>query len=80
MRLLVAMMLVPMLASGGMCSKAEPEPEEETTAAERLQKGRNVYDGNVNQNLRELRQDLEAVGQERVVDQDQAIDRALERR
>lgn len=81
MRLFVALLFIPMLASGGLCGKSEPEVEEESpaevSAAERLQKGRNVYDGHVNQNLRELRQDLEAAGQERVDGQEEAIDRAL---
>lgn len=83
MRLFVALLFIPMLASVGLCGKSEPEVEEEipagASAAERLQKGPNVYDGNVNQNLRELRQDLEEAGLERVEGQEGAIDRAINR-
>ncbi|MFU8802296.1 MAG: hypothetical protein ACNA8W_00665 [Bradymonadaceae bacterium] len=79
MRFFVAALFVPFLASSGLCGKSEPpaEAEVEKPAAERLQKGRNVYDGNVNENLRELRQDLEEAGSDRAIKQDGEIDRAV---
>lgn len=39
--------------------------EEESTATDRLKEPRNVYDGNVNENLQDLESDLEGAGTER---------------
>lgn len=46
-------------------SAAAEQEESQTPAADRLKEGRNVYDGNINDNLDQLEQDLEATGAER---------------
>ncbi len=67
------------LLAGGLCESGTEEPdEEERTAAERLQQPRNVYDGNVNENLRELRDDLEEAGSDRQRLQESQIHEATE--
>lgn len=73
---LLAMGLAISLLTGGMCGEppAEVDEEEQKPAAERLQQPRNMYDGNVNQNLRELRQDLEETAQERQEGQNERIE------
>lgn len=71
---------LPLLLTAAMC---EPDEAQEiappASAAERLQQPRNIYKGNINENLKELQIDLEETMGERKERQDQAIDDALGR-
>lgn len=62
----VGFFLMSTVLAGALCdSPPAEEEEEEVAAAERLQQPRNVYDGNVNENLRGLRDDLEETARDR---------------
>ncbi len=68
--------LLALFLAGGLCESAPAdETEEELEAAERLQQPRNLYEGNVNENLDELRRDLEETAQDRQDGQERQIDR-----
>ena len=70
----VGFCLVSVSLAGALCDSAPAEEEEEeVAAAERLQQPRNLYDGNVNENLRGLRDDLEEAGRDRQEDQEERI-------
>lgn len=71
-----AILFLALFCTGGMCEGPTSEPTEDSaasTAAERLQQPRNIYDGNVIENLHELEADL----QETVTDRSENIERRL---
>ncbi len=67
LRKLALILLAMALLTASFCEEPveEAEVEEEATAAERLQQPRNLYDGNVNENLRELSDDLDEAAEDR---------------
>lgn len=66
---------LPLLLTAAMCEADAPQdPEPQKSAAERLQQPRNMYKGNINENIKELQLDLEETAKERRERQDQAID------
>ncbi len=73
--LIIIAVVAALFLTGGMCDSAEESTEEEPAeeAAERLQQPRDMYEGNINENLDELRDDLEQTGVEREQRQDDAV-------
>lgn len=74
---LCLLFLLALFLAGGLCESAPDDDgqEEQLEAAERLQQPRNLYEGNVNENLDELRRDLEETAQDRQDGQERQIDR-----
>ncbi|MBA2662625.1 MAG: hypothetical protein H0U74_10050 [Bradymonadaceae bacterium] len=67
-----------LIANVGLCGttpkSAVPEDAAAVPAAERLQGGRNVYQGNVNHNLGALRDDLDETVKERFDEQSKTVE------